>query len=193
MTFSLTKLQGQLVDLEPLHESHREALRLIAQDESIWHYFLTPGIGHQFDQWFDKALADMTAGQQLAFAVRCRRTQSLLGSTRLYDFEPKHKRVTIGYTWYVKDSRGTGINPECKQLLLACAFETLQVNRVQIAADLRNLRARAAIKKLGATQEGILRQHMILDNGYVRDTVVFSIVKNEWPEIKKQLQARIVG
>lgn len=186
-------LQGELVDLESLHESHREALRLIAQDESIWDYFLSPGFGHRFDRWFDKALADLAAGEQLPFAVRCRRTQALVGSTRIYDFEPKHKRLTIGYTWYVKESRGSGVNPECKSLLLTYAFETLQVNRVQIATDLRNLPARAAIKKIGATQEGILRQHMILDNGYIRDTVVFSILKSEWSEIKKQLQARIVS
>ena len=104
-----------------------------------------------------------------------------------YHIDRGHRRLCIGYTWLIPEVWGTYVNSECKYLLLKHAFEDLNINRVEFMADARNYRSRAALKKLGAREEGILRQHMILENGYVRDTVVFSIIKSEWPEIKMAL------
>jgi len=102
-----------------------------------------------------------------------------------------NKKLTIGYTWYISEMRGTAINLECKLLLLTHAFENLNVNRVEFSTDARNLRSRAAIKKLGAQEEGILRQHMVVQNNHIRDTVIFSIIKSEWPNVKEGLLLRL--
>jgi len=105
----------------------------------------------------------------------------------------KHHRVEIGSTWYVPAVWSTRINPECKLLLLAHAFEVLGMNRVSFCTDIRNTRSQAAIAKLGAVKEGILRSHMITQGGRVRDTVLFSIVLADWPAVKAQLTARLAS
>lgn len=185
------KLNGQFVDLEPLCEAHREELRTIVQDETIWTYFPQAANGSKFDPWFEKAWQGVSNGEQWVYVIRRKYDRKVVGSSRYYDINTKHRRLLIGYTWYIKEARGTAVNPETKQLLLACAFEQLNVNRVEFTVDSRNLNSRAAVKKLGAIEEGILRQHIILEDGYIRDTVVYSIVKSEWPAIKEKLQARL--
>src|SRR5581483_12426 len=99
--------------------------------------------------------------------------------------------LSIGYTWFTPDTWGSFINPECKYLLLKNAFEKLNVNRIDFMTDSRNIRARAALKKLGAVEEGLLRYHTILEDGFVRDTAVFSIIKSDWPLVKSQLEQRL--
>lgn len=186
------KLQGQFVDLEQINQSHREELRPIAQDPNIFTYFTYHIAGKDFDPWFEKMLLKMAQSEQLAFAVRCKKSKEIVGSTRFYDIALQHRRLKIGHTWYTQQSRGTAINPESKFLLLQHAFEKLVINRVEFMTDSRNTVARAAIKKLGAMEEGIMRQHMIFEkDGYVRDTVLFSIIKSDWPEIKEKLLTRI--
>lgn len=195
MSFNLPhKLLGRFVDLELLDEVHREDLRIIAQDESIWTYFPYDASGNNFDAWFDKASKHTSERQQIAFAVRCKKNHTVVGSTRCYDISLKNRRLAIGHTWYSKEVRGTSVNPETKLLLLTYVFETLDINRVEFFADARNLRSLAALKKLGAYEEGILRQHLILEkDGYIRDSAVFSILKSEWHKIKQKLLHRLSG
>jgi len=186
-------LTGRFVQLEPLDERHRDGLRAAADDERIWAHTLIDARGPGFDRWFDDARARLAAAQQLPFAVRRLADQALIGSTSYLDPAPQHRRVEIGSTWYVPAAWGTVVNPECKLLLLTHAFETLGMNRVQLCTDLRNTRSQAAIAKLGAVQEGVLRNHMITQGGRIRDTVVFSIVVSEWPQVKEALTARVAG
>lgn len=128
----------------------------------------------------------------MPFVVRRVVDGEIIGSTRYYNISQEHHRLTIGYTWYIVDVWGTVVNPECKYLLLRHAFETLHINRVELLTDVRNLRSRAAIKKLGAIEEGILRWHMIVEDGRIRDTVVHSIIKSEWPPVKLGIEARLI-
>lgn len=184
-------LTGELLQLEPLNESHRNDLYEAAQDETIWTYNGSKAYGEKFHHWFDKAIKCLSQNLQLPFAVRRLSDRKVIGSTRYYDINSDHHRLTVGYTWYVPSVWGTYVNPESKLLLLNFAFEGLQVNRVEFVTDARNVRSRAAIKKLGAIEEGILRHHMILEDGTMRDTVMFSIIKPDWQQVKSQLHARL--
>jgi len=183
-------LKGSWVQLEPLNESHRNELYNAAQDERIWSYTVK-AFGDRFYRWFDKAIHCYEQQQHLPFIVRHLPSKKIVGSTRYYDISIEHKRLAIGYTWYIPDVWATHVNPESKLLLLTFAFDELNMNRVEFVTDSRNTRSNAAIKKLGAIEEGILRQHMILDDGYVRDSVVFSIVKPDWEKVKSILQSRL--
>ncbi len=183
-------LIGQLINLVPLEESHREILRSLANDETIWAYMPSDARGKGFDGWFDKALKEKLAGEHVPFVVQRKEDNRIVGSSRFYNIFPEHKRLSIGYTWYIQEARGTAVNPEAKFLLLECVFEHLNFNRVEFHVDSRNVRSRAAVKKLGAIEEGILRQHMIVHETYVRDTVVFSIIKTDWPNVKAKLKSR---
>jgi N-acetyltransferase len=183
-------LRGRWVDLEPLEEAHREPLRRAADDERIWATTLTRASGDGFDTWFSGALAEREAGRKFPFAVRRLADRACVGSTSYLDISPHHKRLEIGSTWYHPTSWGTAVNPECKLLLLTHAFEVLGVQRVAFVTDVLNERSRSAIAKLGATREGVLRSHMIAQGGRTRDSVVFSIVAGEWPEIRVALRSR---
>jgi RimJ/RimL family protein N-acetyltransferase len=172
-------LTGQVIQLEPIKEEHRNSLKLLSQDDRVSTY--SPALKLKFDSWFDKALKALP--EQLTFIVRHLKNQQIIGSTRLYEINFDHKRLTIGYTWYQPDFWGSGVNLDCKLLLLNYAFHILNMNRVEFCVDSRNERSRAAVKKLGAIEEGILRQHIVLEDGYVRDTVIYSILKSEWQKI----------
>lgn len=184
-------LKGSRVQLESLNESHQKELYEAAQNEAIWTYTPTRAVGDKFYQWFDKAMKGLQAGKQLPFAVRRMSDQKLIGSTRYYDIYNEHLRLAIGYTWYVPEVWGSYVNPECKYLLLKYAFEELKINRIEFNIDARHAHSRAAIKKLGATEEGILRCHMILEDGFIRDTVMLSIIQSEWPSVKLNLEMRL--
>jgi steroid delta-isomerase-like uncharacterized protein len=186
-----TVLTGRSAQLEPLGERHREGLRAAADDERIWTHTLTDARGPEFDRWFDEALARRAAGQQFPFAVRRLADQALIGSTSFLDPAPRHGRVEIGSTWYTPAAWGTEVNPECKLLLLAHAFEALGMNRVSLCTDVRNTRSQAAIEKLGAVREGVLRAHMVTQGGRVRDSVLYSIVAGDWPRVRERLTARL--
>src|SRR5262245_34298592 len=176
MAWTVPALTGRWVRLEPLAEAHREGLRRAADDERIWKNTLVVGRGPEFDASFDDALAQRDAGRQIPFAVRLLADDRVVGSTSYLDVNPRHKRVEIGSTWYEPAAWGTAVNPECKLLLLAHGFEVLGVNRVALVTDLRNENSQAAIAKLGAVREGVLRAHMVTQGERVRDSVVFSIV-----------------
>jgi RimJ/RimL family protein N-acetyltransferase len=184
---SLKTLKSPLIQLDPLSESHRAELYNAAQDEAIWTYTTSKAMGDGFHTWFDKALATPS---HRPFVVRRLDDQKIIGSTRFYDINAEHKRLSIGYTWYIPEVWGSYVNTECKYLLLSFAFEEMMVNRVEFSIDSRNARSRAAVKKLGAIEEGVLRQHMIVEGAYVRDTVMHSIIKQDWPVVKLMLESR---
>lgn len=187
MTKSETILmQGSYIQLESLQEHHRDTLRYLSEDKKISTY--SPALRLKFDAWFDKALKQ---DKQLSFVVRALSDRQIVGSTRFYDIQADHKRLSIGYTWYIPSVWGTQVNNECKLLLLKYAFETMQMNRIEFFIDSRNERSLAAVKKLGATPEGVLRKHIILEDGYIRDTVILSIIKDEWSTISQKLHERL--
>jgi RimJ/RimL family protein N-acetyltransferase len=181
------------VQLEPLTDQHRGTLRAAADDERIWVHTLVAARGPEFDQWFDDVLTQRSEGRQIPFAVRRLADQAVVGSTSYLDPEPRHHRVEIGSTWYTPDVWGTQVNPECKLLLLAHAFDVLGMNRISLCTDARNARSQAAIEKLGAVKEGVMRSHMVTQGGRIRDSVLYSIVRGDWPEVKARLAARLGG
>lgn len=183
-------LTGRYVELLPLEEAHRERLRPAAQDPAIW-TFTASALGADFDPWFDRARREQAAGRELPFVVRRLRDGNLVGSTRYLNIEATHKRLEIGTTWYARSVWATEVNPECKLLLMRHAFETLKWHRVEYKTDARNQRSREAIARLGAVQEGVFRRHMILADGYVRDTVYFSVIDSDWPSVKAGLEKRL--
>jgi RimJ/RimL family protein N-acetyltransferase len=191
MSFPASTLMGRCVQLEPLVEAHREPLRDAADDERIWRFTTMIARGPEFDRFFDEALAAQAAGTRIPFAVRRLTDDTLVGSTSYLDVMPRNKRVEIGWTWYRPDVWATVVNPECKLLLLTNAFEVLGVNRVSLVTDRLNERSQAAIAKLGAVREGILRSHMVVQGGRIRDSVIFSIIAAEWPAVKERLAARV--
>src|ERR1043166_3806751 len=146
----ISTLSGRWVQLEPLSEPHREPLRAAADEERIWAHTLVLARGPGFDRWFDEALTQRATGRQFPFAVRRLADHALVGSTSYLDIEPRHRRLEIGSTWYTPQVWGTCINPECKLLLLAHAFDVLGMNRVALCTDVRNTRSQAAIEKFGA-------------------------------------------
>jgi N-acetyltransferase len=184
------ELTGHFVRLERLSLPHYEALRIAARDAALWTYM--PIVGDSdFGRWLAVAEADMQKGDRVAFAVRRLSDGAILGSTSYLAIVPAHRRVEIGWTWYVAEVQGTVVNPEAKFLLLEHAFERAEYNRVEFKTDSRNARSRAALRKLGAKEEGVLRQHMWMPRGYWRDSVYYSILREEWPEVARALRARI--
>ena len=188
----ITNIIGQYITLEPIAQNHKADLMLLVEDPSIWKYFPYKASGYQFESWFENTLKKTENKLEMCFAVRYNKTQKIVGCTRYYSLALPYRRLAIGHTFYRADVRGTQINPECKKLLLQTAFEKLGIERVELMADINNQPSIAAIKKLGATQEGVLRQYMTLENGYKRDTAVFSILKSEWPSIRENLNNRLI-
>jgi N-acetyltransferase len=187
-------LTGPNVRLAPLDEAHREPLRRAARlDESIWEYFPLSfnGAGDDFDPWFDHALERYRADEHFPFAVIRRSDELVLGTTRYYDMAAIHRRLAIGSTWYVPEARGSPVNAEVRWLTLSHAFEVWRVNRVELITDPRNLASRAAMKLLGAVQEGVIRRHLVYKDGRVRDSVLFSIIGEEWPAVRDRLVGKL--
>lgn len=184
-------LENGRVRLEPHAEEHREGLRAAAQgDAALFSYMPADISGSAFDRWFDWTTGVSDGRRELAFTVR-RGDGRIVGSTRFLNIELAHRRVEIGHTWYARDSWGSDVNPSCKYLLFRFGFEDLNLNRIELKCDARNIRSRAAILRLGAIEEGTLRKHMIMHDGYVRDTIYFSIVAEEWPPARAKLERRL--
>ena len=188
------RLAGPSIILQPLAPGDREPLRAISTaDQSIWTYFPINfnGAGEDFDHWFDYTLQRSANDEHVPFAVRRRADDRIIGTTRFYDIVPDHLRLAIGSTWYAADARGTLVNAEVRLLLLTYAFGRLGVNRVELITDPFNLASRAAMKLLGAVQEGVIRNHLIYKDGRVRDSVLFSIIRSEWPAIQTRLLTKL--
>jgi RimJ/RimL family protein N-acetyltransferase len=141
--------------------------------------------------YIEKALKAQQAGSELPFVIRQLGSGRVVGTTRYLHIEEGHKRLEIGSTWIARSCQGSSVNPTAKLLLLEHAFAALGMNRVEFLTHVKNAQSRAALTKLGATQEGVLRHHKVLPDGSLRDSVVFSIIATEWPEVRRQLRIRI--
>lgn len=181
-------LDGQCVRLDPLSHAHLEGLCAIGFDPSLW--ALTTVRVTNREEMSAYIEAATATSQQLAFAVIHKATGHVAGCTRYMNYEPDHARIEIGSTWYGLAYQRTAVNTECKYLLFRHAFETLRLNRVELKTDARNERSLTAILRIGAQREGTLRRHMIVP-GHVRDTVYFSVIAEEWPDVKAMLETRL--
>ena len=185
-------LTGRVVSLEPLAPAHGDALAAAARDGELWNlwYTLVPK-PEQMAAWIGQAQAAQQQGKALPFAVRDIASGELVGSTRYMNIEPDRRRLEIGTTWYAARVQRSPLNTEAKLLLLGHAFEALGCIAVEFRTHFFNFRSREAIAKLGAKQDAVLRQHMVMPDGTLRDTVVFSIIDSEWPTVKTHLRHRL--
>lgn len=183
-------LQNQKVILRPLQQTDEELLWPIAQEKALWVYGLKDlSVRENLHQYIQSALADRAAGNCAVWTIVDAVSGKVAGCTRLAEISWKDERGQIGWTWIGKEFQGSGLNKAMKYEILKYGFETLCLNRIELKADERNVQSRKAILKLGATEEGTLRQHMKIADGFIRNTVFYSILKSEWPEIKLKLAA----
>lgn len=189
MEMKQVRLEGRFVALEPMEERHREELRGAAGDgSSSWPYIPIKG---RYDDWVSDSIAAKEKVEALPYVVRRLEDGKLVGSTRYLNLSPKDRRLEIGSTWYDRSVWAGQVNPECKLLLIGQAFDTWGANRVELRCDGRNARSRAAIARLGATEEAVLRRHMYAPDGFLRDTVVFAIMPEDWTAVRAGLEARL--
>ncbi len=186
-------LEDERVLLRPLVQEDAESLVQYVQNEPIlWKFALTPITNKaELTEYVDAAVQARAAGTAYPFIVFDKTLNKYVGSTRFYDIQVNYKTTQLGYTWYSESVWGTGLNEHCKFLLLKFAFETIGFERVEFRADNRNKRSIAAMQKIGCTVEGILRNHLPTSDGTRRDSIVLSILKEEWPSIKAGFLARI--
>lgn len=179
-------LENERVLLRPLRPEDFENLKEFAINEpDLWEYSLLPADGlENMKIYLDAAFADKKAKTAYPFIVFDKKTNRFVGSTRFYDYQPKYNTIQLGYTWYGKEAQGTGLNKNCKFLLLQFAFEELELDRVEFRADNKNERSIAAMKSIGCKVEGVLRSNFISRAGR-RDSIVLSILRNEWIESVK--------
>ena len=184
-------LENRWVRLEPASPASKEEVRAaISGHADDWSIMASNAGGAAFDDWWDGRIRHMEGGGGPCYAVRRLADGRVVGSSSLHDLVPAHRRVELGSTFYQPDARGGVVNPASKRLLLQHAFDSGMV-RVEIITDAVNARSQAAIAKLGATREGVLRRHKITWTGRVRDTVIFSITDLDWPEVRDRLDARL--
>ena len=185
-------MTGQTVILEPLKPEHWNELQPAASEEELWrHMGMLAHTPDALRTWIELRLRDVQNGTAIAFVIRDAKTRQAIGSTSLFDYARAHRRIEIGHTWLGKTHRGTRANPEAKLLLLYHAFERLHLVRVQLKTDPLNTRSRKAILKIGAKEEGILRNYTTYLDGTSHDRVFFSIIDREWPTAKKRLEALV--
>jgi RimJ/RimL family protein N-acetyltransferase len=186
-------LQGAHVILQPLSESHLDALCTVGLDADLWKWIPFQVLTRdQMLAYIRSALADQEKGISLPFATIDKPTGQVVGSTRFMNIDAPNKRLEIGSTWIAKPWQRTAVNTEAKYLMMRHAFETLGWNRVEWKTDALNTQSRNAILRLGAKQEGIFRHHIVTWTGRLRDSVYFSVIAPEWPEVKKGLEAKMM-
>lgn len=179
-------LEGEFVSLEPLCEAHIESLAEAVCDGESWKlWYASVPEPEAMAGYVQKAINEAENGN-IAYAVR-----KIVGTTRYYNVDAANRRAMLGYTWYASSARRTPINTECKYLLLGNLFERYDAIAVEFRTHFFNQASRNAIERLGAKMDGILRSHQILNNGSVRDTVIYSIIATEWPAVKCNLQAKL--
>jgi len=185
-------LRSTTTRLEPLTVDHVPALFTVGMHPDLWR--LQPKLVSTLEDmraYVQTALDEQQRGESLPFAIVDRRSQQVVGSTRYMDISARHRRLEIGSTWITPAYQRTSTNTEAKLLLLSHAFEELQVIRIVLKTEILNQQSRAAILRLGATEEGTFRQHFIADTGRRRDMIYFAILEGEWPAVKSRLQARL--
>lgn len=187
-----TQLNGRHVNLVPLRQEHGPALVEAASDGRLWELWYTSVPGQEsVADYIAFALSEQSAGRALPFVVVDKASGRIIGATRYCNADAKNQRLEIGYTWYAQSHQRSAVNTECKYLLLEHAFERLSAIAVEFRTHWHNLASRAAIARLGAKQDGVLRNHHKGPDGHYRDTVVFSIIDHEWPVVKKSLAHRL--
>lgn len=205
MQVSPITLEGRYVRLEPLTLADEAALNQAAADGELWNTDVTiiPR-AEGMEEYIQFALDGLAQGNQLPFVIVRKspnaaearpsgkaQTDQIVGTTRFYEIRANDRAAAIGYTWLSRSAQRTALNTEAKLLLLTHAFEHWHCHRVELITDVLNQQSRTAILRLGAKQEGILRKHLILPSGRVRDSVVFSIIDDEWPDVKANLVSRL--
>ena len=185
-------LEANGIRLEPLSPDHREGLEGAAADGRLWELFFTsvPAPG-ETEAYVRTALDGQRAGHMLPWVVRDLARGAIVGSTRYHDILPASDRVEIGYTWYAKRCQRTHVNTTCKLLLLEYGFEKVGCKVIGLRTDNLNFRSQRAIEALGAKKDGVIRHHWPRRDGSVRDTVIYSLLANEWPDVKRHLQLRL--
>jgi RimJ/RimL family protein N-acetyltransferase len=182
------QLIGDIVLLRPMTKDDVEGIYASCQDERIWtHMVQTLQTKEDVQAYVEQALVNRGAGTAYPFVIVLRATNEIVGSTRFFDISTAHKSLELGHTWLHPSFWRTTVNTECKYLLLAYCFEQLQYQRVQIKTGHENIQSQKAIERIGAKKEGILRNHMIRQNGEVRHTVMYSFVQEEWLEVKQHI------
>lgn len=186
-------LHGSHVRLEPMTEAHIPALAEVGVGQVFWDFMVYGKMETDEDMrvWVQEILSRAQNGTDLPFVAVHLASGRVAGATRYMNIMPKDRGLEIGGTWYGLEFQRTPVNTECKYLLLRHAFETLGCIRVQLKTDLRNERSQKAIERIGAVKEGVLRNHMILPDGYIRHSVFYSIIDTEWPEVKKRLEGML--
>jgi RimJ/RimL family protein N-acetyltransferase len=188
------QLQNDFVRLEPLSAEHFDRLLHIAQAPEIWQFLSVNGTDRDLLlNELKSAILRRATGEEYAFTIFDAKTGDVIGSTRFYNMYPQHRKLEIGWTWYIPAVWGKGHNNACKLLLLTYCFETLKTVRVQFQAHDKNMRSRAAIRKIGAKYEGTLRNERLRYNGELRNTAIFSIIEEEWPEVKRMLEYKLTS
>jgi RimJ/RimL family protein N-acetyltransferase len=192
ITVSPVSLAGHGVRLEPLTTAHEQEFAAAVADGKLWElWYTTVPEPDQMSRYIADALAAQASGQQLAWAVREMGTMQIIGGTRYHDIVPPIDRVEIGYTWYAARWQRSHVNTACKLLLMTHAFETLGCKVVGLRTDNFNFRSQRAIEGLGAKRDGVIRHHQARRDGSARDSVMYSILAHEWPDVKRHLTARL--
>ena len=185
-------LERDGIRLEPLGIEHESGLVAAASDGRLWElWFTTVPVPEAMAAYIATALAGQRDGHMLPWAVRDLTSNTIIGSTRYHDIVLAIDRVEIGYTWYAKSRQRTAVNTTCKLLLLAHAFDTLGCAVVGLRTDNFNFRSQRAIEGLGAKKDGVIRHHAMRRDGSVRDSVLYSILAGEWPDVRKHLELRL--
>jgi RimJ/RimL family protein N-acetyltransferase len=183
-------LEGQLIQLITLNKDHFSELEVLATDKRIWQFYVYNGTdSNRFRSVLKSAMDEMMNGTQLPFVIYHKVEKKIIGSTRLMDIQPTHRKLEIGSTWLHPDYWGTAVNPECKLLMLTYCFEKVGALRVQFKTDENNVRSRRAIEKVGGKFEGVFRNDMLRDDGTKRNSAYYSIIDNEWNALKAALTA----
>ena len=186
-------LTGRVVRLEGLSRIHVPELTEAGQDENIWKHMVYGTIQTQSQmlKLVEELIQRQEKGTDVPFVVIHLPTNQAIGMTRYMDIRPQDRALEIGGTWYAPSYQRTAVNTESKLLLLTHAFEVIGCIRVQFKTDSRNIRSQRALERIGAEREGVLRSHMILPDGYIRDSVYYSIIASEWPQVKANLNKRL--
>ena len=185
-------LEGRLVRLEPMSEQHLDGLERVGLDPELWRWTLArPTDRGALAAWMSSAMSNAASGSELPFVTVDRATGRPIGSSRYLSIAPEHLRLEIGWSWVARDWQRTGANREAKLLMLSHAFETLGCHRAEFKTDSLNEASRAALLAIGATFEGIFRNHMVMPDGRLRHSAYYSIVDDEWPAVKSRLAASV--
>ncbi|WP_433972751.1 GNAT family N-acetyltransferase [Tunturiibacter lichenicola] len=185
-------LDGVRVRLEPMTEDHLVALEGVAYDDRIWRYMIV-WVKSRDDlrAWLESALREKTAGTSLPWVTVLKSGKRVIGSSRLFNLDLRHRTVELGHTWLAPQYHGAGLNAEAKLLQLRYAFDELGLNRVGLKTHHDNLQSQAAMRKIGAVEEGTLRNHLVMPDGSARHSVYFSIIREEWPWVRSLLEERV--